>query len=177
MKQALVLVLVLVACGGGKSKDDGEIKAPILEEQKAKGSANEPVPAATEATPEPPAFEPVTANDLEPLGKTPDKKTQAAIAWKSASDGIDFAKNGKWADASMKFRDAVARVPEPHYFFNLCVTLYQEGKFGEALTSCNAVSSNAPPSALQTKADLMMTRIKLEAQRQGIDVRPERVNR
>ena len=39
--------------------------------------------------------------------------------------------------------DAVARVPEAKYFFNLCTSLLQEGKFGEALTACNAADKNA----------------------------------
>ena len=172
MKQ-VVLALALVGCGG-KAKDDGEIKAPILDEQKARP---EPVVAADAETPaveEPPVapLEEPTAADLELPTKPGKTGSQAQIAWLAASEAIDAAKLGKWNDASAKFRDAVARVPAGPYFFNLCLALYKEGKFSEALTACNAVRNSEPTPALQTKADLMSTRVKLAARDQGIKVSP-----
>ena len=68
-------------------------------------------------------------------------------------------------------RDAVARIPDPPYFFNLCVSLYQVGKFSEALTACDAVANNGT-AELKTKADRMAVRIKDEAKRQQINVSP-----
>ena len=76
---------------------------------------------------------------------------------------------GKYAEASAKFRDAVARVPEPKYFFNLCTSLFQEGKFGEAMTACNAVRNNNPTPDLQAKADKLIGKIQDEAKAQDID--------
>ena len=179
MKQVVVLTMALVACGGGKPKDDGEIKVPILDEQKAKGSASEPANVPVEeqpvaVKPEVAPLERVSAADLElpPKPAKAERERQAGIAWASASTGVDLAKQGKWPDASSKFRDAVARVPEAQYFFNLCVTLHQEGKFSEALTACDAVTKTGSKPELETKADRMMARIKTDAQQQGIKVSP-----
>jgi len=69
-------------------------------------------------------------------------------------------------------REAVARVPEAIYFFNLCLALFQEGRFGEALTACNAVDSNAPSKQLKAKNAKMMARIKDEAKAQGLAIEP-----
>ncbi len=61
-------------------------------------------------------------------------ESQADIANRENDEGKELMYASKYPDASAKFRDAVARVPEPKYFLNLCASLYQEGKFGEALT-------------------------------------------
>lgn len=157
----VVFALALVACGG-KAKDDGLIKAPILDEQKPDPKPVEAEPVETKRE-DPPAVvpeEPVSAAVLELPAKPSGKGSQNQIAWMSASEGIDFAKQGKWNDASSKFRDAVARVPLAPYFYNLCVTLYQEAKLGEAMTACDAVGKQEPTAKLQAKTDQMIARIK-----------------
>jgi tetratricopeptide (TPR) repeat protein len=93
---------------------------------------------------------------------------QAAIAAKLSDEGVKLVYAKKYAEASAKFRDAVARVPEPKYFFNLCTSLFQEGKFSDALTSCAAGKRNNPPAALATKLDAMIKRIRDEARAQNI---------
>src|SRR5262245_36077375 len=69
---------------------------------------------------------------------------QAEIAAKLNEEGKTLMFANKYGEASTKFKAAVARVPEPGYFVNLCTCLFQEGKFGEALTACNAVANNNP---------------------------------
>jgi hypothetical protein len=98
--------------------------------------------------------------------------TQAEIAAQRAAEGKEAVMNQQFALASQKFRDAVARVPEPAYFFNLCVSLFLEGKFGESLTACNAVEHNSPTPQLKQKTEKMIVRILDEARREGIQIAP-----
>src|ERR1700685_707526 len=99
-------------------------------------------------------------------------ETQAEIANRENEEGKELMFSGKYPDASAKFRDAVARVPEAKYFFNLCTSLYQEGKYGESLTACNSAEQNKPDDALKAKIEKMAGRIKDEAQKQGLDLQP-----
>src|SRR5215213_2104061 len=69
-------------------------------------------------------------------------QSQADVAAKLNEEGKELMYAGKYPEASAKFREAVARVPEPKYFFNLCTSRFQEGKFGEALTACNAADKS-----------------------------------
>lgn len=100
-------------------------------------------------------------------------QTQAEIASRLNEEGKDQMYGNNYAAASAKFREAVARVPEPGYFFNLCTSLYWEGKFGEALTACAAVEKNNPTPAQIDKAQKMVAKIKGEAKAQGVNVEPE----
>jgi hypothetical protein len=97
-------------------------------------------------------------------------ESQPEIAAKLNEDGKELMYANKYAEASAKFREAVARVPESKYFFNLCTSLFQEGKFSEALTACAAVEKNNPSPELTGKANKLSTRIKDEAKQQGLDV-------
>ena len=94
---------------------------------------------------------------------------QAELAAKLNEEGKELLYAGKYAEASAKFRDAVARVSEPKYFINLCASLLQEAKFSEALTNCNAVANNNPTPDQRTKADKLISKINEEAKKQGID--------
>lgn len=95
-------------------------------------------------------------------------QSQAEIASKLNEEGKTLMFANKFGEASAKFRAAVARVPEPGYFINLCTSLFHEGKFGEALTACNAVGNSSPSAAQREKADKLITRVKDEAKAQGI---------
>ena len=97
---------------------------------------------------------------------------QADLASKLNDEGKELMFAGKFAEASAKFRDAVARVPEPKYFFNLCTSLFQEGKFDEAMTACSAVSKNSPTPELNAKTDKLVGKIKDEAKNQHIVLHP-----
>jgi hypothetical protein len=123
----------------------------------------EPMQAAVVERPPPPALEPETT-------VAPASGSQAAIAAKLNDDGSKLFLAKSFADASMKFRDAVARVPEPRYFFNLCLSLYQEGKFAEALTACDAGTRQNPPALLRAKLDKASNMIRGEANAQGVNI-------
>lgn len=99
-------------------------------------------------------------------------QSQQELAERDNEEGKELMYANRYAEATAKFRSAVARVPEGKYFFNLCTSLFQEGKFGEALTACNAVSNTNVSPELRAKTDKLTGRIKAEAQAQGIDVEP-----
>jgi len=98
--------------------------------------------------------------------------TQAELAADKAWEGEEHYRGGRYAEASASFRDSVARVPEPRAFYNLCASLYMEGKFGEALVACDAVGRNRPTAELRERAETLAVRVKHEARVQGIDVAP-----
>jgi len=99
-------------------------------------------------------------------------ESQADIASKLNDEGKEQMYSNNYAGATASFRQAVAHVPEPKYFFNLCTSLYQEGKFDEALTACNAVANNNPAAELTDKTNKLVGRIKDEAKAQGIELHP-----
>ncbi len=99
-------------------------------------------------------------------------QSQSDIASKLNDEGKELMYGGKYAEASAKFAEAVHRVPEPKYFFNLCTSRFQEGKFGDALTACNAVANNNPSPELRAKADKLIGKVKEVAQSQGVNVQP-----
>jgi len=97
---------------------------------------------------------------------------QADLAAKLNDEGKELMFAGKFAEASAKFRDAVARVPEPKYFFNLCTSLFQEGKFDEAMTACSAIDKNNPTPEQKAKTEKLIGKIKDEAAAQKIELHP-----
>jgi len=107
---------------------------------------------------------------LTTIGASAFAETQAELAAKLNEDGKELMYSNKYAEASAKFREAVARVPEAKYFFNLCTSLFQEGKFSEALTACAAVEKNNPTGELTGKATKLSGRIESEAKAQGLTV-------
>ena len=98
--------------------------------------------------------------------------SQAEIAARDNDEGKDLMAKGRFAEASAKFRDAAARAPETLYFFNLCASLYQEGKFGEALTACNAADRDATSAELHADIGKLEQRITTDAKAQRIDLHP-----
>lgn len=96
-------------------------------------------------------------------------QTQAEIADRENEEGKELMFANKMAEASAKFQSAVARVPEPKYFFNLCTSRFAEGKFGEALTACNAADKNADDK-LKAKTAKLVGKIHEEANKQGINL-------
>ncbi len=107
------------------------------------------------------------------LGSFTFAETQAELANRLNEEGKELMYATKYSEASAKFREAVARVPEAKYFFNLCTSLFQEGKFSEALTACGAADKNASQNdELHAKANKLAGRIKDEAKAQGLDVEP-----
>ncbi|HSK05068.1 MAG TPA: hypothetical protein VK932_27655, partial [Kofleriaceae bacterium] len=101
------------------------------------------------------------------------QSSQTEIAEKYNKEGRQLLFENKYAEATAKFRQAIARTPgEPKYFLNLCVSLFYEGKFGEALTACNAVGNNNPSEEQRKQAALLTDRIDKEAKAQGVPVEP-----
>lgn len=98
-------------------------------------------------------------------------QSQAEIAERLNEEGKQLMFAEKYAEASAKFQDAHSRVPEPKYFFNHCTSLFQEGKFGEALTACNAADKHAD-ARLKEKIAKLVQRIHDEAKAQGIELQP-----
>jgi hypothetical protein len=98
-------------------------------------------------------------------------ESQAEIAARLNEEGKQLLFAEKYAEASAKFQDAHGRVPEPKYFFNHCTSLTAEGKFGEALTACNAADKNAD-AELKKKIAKLTDRIHEEAKKQGVDLQP-----
>ncbi|MGE0550455.1 MAG: hypothetical protein AB7O24_09265 [Kofleriaceae bacterium] len=104
------------------------------------------------------------------FASTAHAQSQADIAAQSNEAGKKLMYESRYAEASEKFQDAVGRVPEPKYFFNLCTSRFQEGKFGEALTACNAVDKHNPTAEQKAKTEKLIGRIQEEATKQGIDL-------
>lgn len=100
-------------------------------------------------------------------------ESQADIAARLNEEGkqLMFANPPRYAEASAKFQEAHSRAPEPKYFFNHCTSLFQEGKFGEALTACNAADKNADDK-LKPKIAKLTERIREEAKKQNVDLQP-----
>nr|MBA3458072.1 hypothetical protein [Deltaproteobacteria bacterium] len=103
---------------------------------------------------------------------TASAQSQADIASKLNDEGKALMHAGNAAEASVKFRDAAARVPEPKYFFNLCTANYQQGKFDEAITACNAADKHSPSAELAGKIAKLVERIKADAAEQKIELHP-----
>jgi len=95
-------------------------------------------------------------------------ESQAEIAARVNAEGEKLLAAKRFVDASSKFREACARVPAPRYFYNLCESLDDEGKFSEALTACQASLQLDPPAELAAKTRSLMTKIRDEAKRQNI---------
>jgi tetratricopeptide (TPR) repeat protein len=76
--------------------------------------------------------------------------------------------DGKFAEATPLFREAVTLVPEPKYFFNLGTSLFQEGRFDEALTALYAIQYNNPTPEQLLKTDTLRAKILDECKAQGM---------
>jgi hypothetical protein len=172
MRVTLALTVVL-GCSGPATSSQPATTTPV---EPAPVATTEPTPSPAPEPARPPSrpVERVAAAELESPSTSPRAKprSQAEIAARLNDEGKTALLAGEPATASAKFREAVARVPEPSYFYNLCLSLYQEGKFGEALTACNAVENNDPTPALAQKTTKLMERIKAEAKRQAIQLEP-----
>jgi hypothetical protein len=114
---------------------------------------------------------PAAAHHDQPPEPVAADGSQAAIAAKLNDEGKDLMFKSDFAAASTKFRDAVARVPDPKYFFNLCVSLFSEGKYSEALASCQGALVNQPDAALRGKIEKTIVLVKNEAKKQGVKVK------
>jgi len=95
-------------------------------------------------------------------------QTQAQLAEKLNEEGKELMFANKYGEASDKFLEAATRVNEPKYYFNLCTSRFQEGKFELAVTACNLVDKNNPSPELHDKNTKLLARIQDEAKTQNI---------
>lgn len=151
MKTLWSIVLVLAACGGGKSDQAT-------------------TPADPGASPAPPT---APAGDTAPAAAAPvaTSSTAAADAAKLNDEGKQAMFANKYEDGAVKFRAAIALDPKPLYSFNLCVAEYSLGKFGDAKRACKTAAAT-PEAPLAEKATKMLAKIDAEAQKQGIALPP-----
>ena len=84
-------------------------------------------------------------------------------------EGKAAMQSGQFAAASDKFRDAIVLSQEGRFYFNLCVSLYQEGKLGDALGQCKAVEAAGADDKLRDKTSKMIGKIKDEMRKAGFD--------
>lgn len=96
-------------------------------------------------------------------------QSQAELAEKLNEEGKELMYQNKYAEASYKFQQAVARVAEPKYFFNLCVSQTNEGRLNEAYANCISAKGNAS-AEITAKADKMITKIQDTAKQQNVEL-------
>jgi TolA-binding protein len=130
-----------------------------------------PAPAPSTPAPTQPVADDSMLKPTPPAPRPmPADGAQVAIAARLVEEGRKLLAQKQYANATMKFREAVARVPEAKYFFHLCESLYQEGKFSEALVSCDAVRRSSPDSDLERKTRAQIQKIEAAARAQGIQL-------
>lgn len=96
-------------------------------------------------------------------------QSQAELAEKLNEEGKELMYQNKYAEASYKFQQAVARVAEPKYFFNLCVSQTNEGRLNEAYANCISAKGNAS-AEITAKADKMIAKIQDTAKQQNVEL-------
>ncbi|HEX3476485.1 MAG TPA: hypothetical protein VHT91_15780 [Kofleriaceae bacterium] len=106
------------------------------------------------------------------LAGTARAQSQAELANQANEEGKTLMYEDKAAEAAKKFQEAVARVPEPKYFINLCTAQLQIGKLDEALTACQAVDLNNPNADQKDRAGKLIERIRQEADKQHLTLHP-----
>ncbi|MBK9070485.1 MAG: hypothetical protein IPL79_05730 [Myxococcales bacterium] len=98
--------------------------------------------------------------------------TAASSAEVLNEEGKQLLYDNKPSEAAAKFRLAIAISPEGRFYYNLCVAQFQEGKFGEAIASCDSVAPNGADAALNEKVAKFKTKISDEMARQGLTPTP-----
>src|SRR5260221_11680414 len=132
-----------------------------------------PAAPAPAAMPAPHGETDVVALEHDPEAKPPHAPPtpyQAELAANVAAEGSVLFDAKKFAEASAKFRDAFARAPTAKYASDLCRSLYQEGKFGEAMTACDSGLRLDPDAALATDINRQLDLLKKDAKAQGIQL-------
>jgi hypothetical protein len=137
-----------------------------------------PPPATPTPTPAPaPAAKPSDA-DIVALEHDPDAPPkrppadphQDQLASQADAEGTVLFDAKNYAEASAKFRDAVARAPVAKYAYDLCRSLYQEGKFSAGLTACDAAGRLEPDAALAASIAKQRAQILADAKAQHIQL-------
>ena len=103
----------------------------------------------------------------------PTSTSQAEIAAKLNEEGKAEMDRNHYEEAAQKLKQAVARVPEPKYFFNLATAEFQLGHFDEAQTALIALEASSPSEQLAGKAKKLLQKVHDEAKAQGITLGSE----
>jgi TolA-binding protein len=98
--------------------------------------------------------------------QTPAPSEQAS---KLAEEGKGLSAEGKHAEASEKFRQAVVLSPDGKFYLYLCISLSKEGKLGEAINACDAVERNGADEKTLAKTQQMTESLRTTMKQQGMD--------
>jgi hypothetical protein len=85
------------------------------------------------------------------------------------NEGKAAMQDSNFAAASEKFHQAILLSPEGRFYFNLCVSLYSQGKLSDALAACKEVEAAGADPGLREKTSKMTNKIKEEIRKLGFD--------
>src|SRR5262245_34495017 len=80
-----------------------------------------------------------------------------------------FATPPNYEGAAAKFRQAIVLSPEGRFYFNLCVSEYSVGDFGNALMACQAVDANTTDEKTKKNANDLVAKIREQMKNQGMN--------
>ena len=84
-------------------------------------------------------------------------------------EGKEAMKRSDFTLASERFQQAIVLSKEGRFYFNLCVSWFRDGKFGDALSACKAVETAGADAKLKEKTATLTAQIKDEMRKQGMD--------
>ena len=119
----------------------------------------------------PPAPQPEVAPAASAPGAAP-SATDAEKADAANEAGKLKLYEGKFKEASALFRSAIARSPEPKYFLNLGMSLFQEGVFDESLRALAAVLTSGGNGRVKENALKMARAVVAECDAQRLPCPP-----
>jgi hypothetical protein len=96
-------------------------------------------------------------------------QTNAERADQLNNEGKAAMKAKDFPTASDRFQQAIVLSREGRFYFNLCVSLYSQGKLVDSLEACKAVESAGADAALREKTTGMIGKVRDEMKRQGYD--------
>lgn len=91
---------------------------------------------------------------------------RSAHALNERGKALMFA--GKFNESAAVFRDASELVPEPKFYFNLATSLFQAGRFDEALAAIRGALSSNPTGEQVERILKLRGKILLECSAQGM---------
>jgi hypothetical protein len=97
-------------------------------------------------------------------------ESQAHIAAGLNRDGERALSAQRYREATRKFQGAVARVPEPRYFLNLCMSLDGEHRLSDALVACKAAANTSSSDELTAKARARIAKIREQARARHVEL-------
>src|SRR5690349_5165631 len=95
--------------------------------------------------------------------------TNAQRAEDLNNQGKAAMKAKDFTTASDRFNQAILLSREGRFYYNLCVSLFFEGKLVDSLSACKAVETAGADSDLKDKTGAMIGKVKDEMRKQGYD--------